>query len=256
MNRIDKCFEELKAQGRKALITFVTAGDPDLETTEKAVLEMFDKGADIVELGVPFSDPVAEGESIQRASIRSLSGGTNLVKILDMIKNIRTNTDKPLVLMMYINTIFVYGTEKFFTQCAEYGIDGVIMPDLPYEERDEVLEYADRHGVYTINILAPASHGRIKKIASDSKGFIYSVLPAGNDADSCGYEDFLNTIKENASCPFAADFAVSDPEQAGKIAALCDGMIISPAVVDIMEKHGRDSVPFIAEYTAALRKAL
>ena len=147
MNRIDACFEKLKSENKKALITFITAGDPDLETTEKLVYEMFDKGADLIELGVPFSDPLAEGVTIQKASLRALQAGTNLSKIFETVERIRKNTDKPLLLMMYINTIYVYGTEKFFSECAQYGIDGVIVPDMPYEERDEVLSYAEKHGV-------------------------------------------------------------------------------------------------------------
>ena len=138
MNRIDKAFAELKAAGKKALITFVTAGDPDLDTTEKAVTEMFGNGADIIELGVPFSDPVAEGPVIQEASLRSLEGGTNLDKIFGIVINIRRKTDKPLLLMMYLNTVFRYGTERFFEKCRMTGIDGVIIPDMPYEEKDEV----------------------------------------------------------------------------------------------------------------------
>ena len=163
MNRIDKCFEELKAAGKKALITFITAGDPDLETTEKLVLEMYDKGADIIELGVPFSDPVAEGVTIQKASLRSLSGGTNLTKIFDTVKNIRSKTDKPLLLMMYINTIFVYGTEKFFSQCAEYGIDGVIVPDMPYEEREKITLIAAERAAYQLTDIAAVSVAHSKQ---------------------------------------------------------------------------------------------
>ena len=143
MNRIDACLSKLKAEGKKALITFLTAGDPSLDTTEKLVLTMFDNGADIIEIGVPFSDPIAEGTTIQEASLRALSTGeTNLDTIFELVKRLRTKTDKPLVLMMYINTIFRYGTEKFFKLCKEDGIDGVIVPDLPYEERDEILPYA------------------------------------------------------------------------------------------------------------------
>ena len=178
-NRIDSCFEQLKAKGEKALITFVTAGDPDMETTEKLVLEMFDKGADIIELGVPFSDPIAEGKTIQLASQRSLRGGTTLDKIFDMVRSLRTKTDKPLLLMMYVNTIFKYGTERFFKNCAELSIDGVIVPDLPFEERDEIQPAADKYGIYNINLVSPTSADRVSMIAKESKGFLYVVSSLG-----------------------------------------------------------------------------
>ena len=174
-NRIDSCFEKLKSDGKKALITFVTAGDPDIETTEKNIMEMLENGSDIVEIGVPFSDPIAEGATIQKASLRSLENGTNLDMIFDMVTNLRKKTQKPLVLMMYVNTIFRFGTEKFFSLCKEREIDGVIVPDLPFEERDETQEYADRNGIYNIYLVAPTSHERIKMIAEKSKGFLYIV---------------------------------------------------------------------------------
>ena len=146
MNRIDAAFEKLRAQNEKALITFITAGDPDMDTTVDTVLSMFENGADIVELGVPFSDPIAEGVTIQESSLRSLNGGTTLDGIFDAVARIRERTDKPLILMMYLNTIFVYGTERFFDRCETLGIDGVIVPDMPYEEREEIAPYAEKYG--------------------------------------------------------------------------------------------------------------
>ena len=260
MNRIDKCFEELKAAGKKALITFITAGDPDLETTEKLVLEMYDKGADIIELGVPFSDPVAEGVTIQKASLRSLSGGTNLTKIFDTVKNIRSKTDKPLLLMMYINTIFVYGTEKFFSQCAEYGIDGVIVPDMPYEERDEIQGYADKYGIININLVAPTSHGRIKEIAEHSTGFLYCVSSTGvtgtRSSFNTDFDEFFGTIKKYAKCPCAVGFGISNPEQAAKMASYCDGVIVGSAVVKVVEKYGKDSVTEVGKFVHSLKAAI
>ena len=178
-NRIDACFEKLKAENKKALVTFITAGDPNMDTTEKCVLEMYNNGSDIIEIGVPFSDPIAEGATIQKASLRSLSGGTNLDKIFDLVRKLRTQTDKPMLLMMYINTIFKYGTAKFFELCKETQIDGVIVPDMPFEEREELQSEAEKNGIYTIFLVAPTSHERVKMIAEKSKGFLYVVSSLG-----------------------------------------------------------------------------
>ncbi|MGN0642414.1 MAG: tryptophan synthase subunit alpha [Huintestinicola sp.] len=260
MNRIDICFDELKKQNKKALITFVTSGDPDLETTEKTVLEMYDKGADIVELGVPFSDPIAEGPVIQRASLRSLSNGTNLDKIFGIVDNIRKKTDKPLVLMMYLNTLFVYGTEKFFRICSEKGVDGVIVPDMPFEEREEILSAAEKYNVYNINLVAPTSHDRIKMIASESKGFLYCVSSTGvtgmRSGFSTDFDSLFKLIGENASCPYCVGFGISSPEQAKKMSAYCDGVIVGSAIVKLMEEHGRDSAAPVGEFVSALKSAL
>ena len=258
-NRIDSCFAELKKQGKKALIEFVTAGDPDLETTEKLVLELFDKGADIVELGVPFSDPIAEGKTIQKASLRSLSGGTTLDKIFVTVKNLREKTDKPLILMMYINTIFRYGTERFFDKCKEYGIDGVIVPDLPFEERDEIADEAEKHGVYSINLVAPTSAERVSTIAAESKGFLYVVSSLGVTGTrteiTTDFDKLLAPLK-GGSVPYCIGFGISSPELAKKMASHADGVIVGSALVNIIADKGRESVPAAGEFTASLKAAI
>ena len=260
MNRIEKCFEELSARGEKALITFITAGDPDLGTTEKLVLEMFADGADIIELGVPFSDPIAEGVTIQEASLRSLKAGTNLDRIFDTVKNIREKTDKPLILMMYINTIFVYGTARFFEKCREYGIDGVIVPDLPYEERDEILADAERNGIFNINLAAPTSHDRVKEIASGSKGFLYCVSSTGvtgtRSSFTTDFDEFFGTIKKYAKCPCAVGFGISDAEQAKKMSGYCDGVIVGSAIVKIVAKYGTESPEKVGSFVKELKQAI
>ncbi|MCR5166701.1 MAG: tryptophan synthase subunit alpha [Oscillospiraceae bacterium] len=260
MNRIEKCFDELRRKNEKALITFVTAGDPDLETTEKLVYKMFDSGADIIELGVPFSDPIAEGVTIQRASLRSLNGGTNLTKIFETVKRIREKTDKPLILMMYINTIYVYGTERFFAQCREYGIDGVIVPDLPFEERDEVIGEAEKNGILQINLVAPTSHDRIREIASASRGFLYCVSSTGvtgtRSSFTTDFEEFFGTIKKYVRCPYAVGFGISNPEQAKKMAGYCSGVIVGSAIVRIVAENGRESVDKVGEFVSSLKKAI
>lgn len=260
MNRIEKCFSDLKERNEKALITFITAGDPDLEATERAVFEMFDNGADIIELGVPFSDPVAEGVTIQKSSLRSLKNGTNLTKIFETVKRIREKTEKPLILMMYINTIFVYGTDRFFADCKQYGIDGVIVPDMPFEERDEVQEFAEKYGVLNINLVAPTSRNRIEKIASESKGFLYCVSSTGVTGVRSGYttdfDDFFGTIRKYAKCPCAVGFGISGPEQAKKMSGYCDGVIVGSAIVRIFEEKGADAPKAAGEFVKSLKEAI
>ena len=260
MNRIDSRFAELKAQNRKALITFITAGDPDMQSTEENVLAMFDSGADIIELGVPFSDPIAEGVTIQESSLRSLSGGTTLDKIFPTVESIRSKTDKPLILMMYLNTIFVYGCEKFFERCKSTGIDGVIVPDMPYEEREEVAPYAEKYGIHCINLVSPASHDRIRTIAADSKGFLYCVSSNGvtgvRSEYKTDFDEFFGIIKGSAKCPCCVGFGISGGEQAKKMAGYCDGVIVGSAIVKICAKYGKESAVHVGEFVKELRTAL
>ncbi|MBQ6674933.1 MAG: tryptophan synthase subunit alpha [Ruminococcus sp.] len=259
-NRIDTCFEQLKAKNEKALITFVTAGDPDMETTEKAVLKMLENGADIVELGVPFSDPIAEGPTIQKASLRSLSGGTTLDKIFDLVKALRQKTDKPLLLMMYINTIFKYGTERFFKTCQQAEIDGVIVPDMPFEERDEIQGTADKYGIYNINLVAPTSKERIKMIAEQSKGFVYVVSSLGVTGTrkeiTTDFETLLSPFKEGSYCPYCIGFGISSPEQAKSISKYADGVIVGSAVVNIIAEQGKNSPEAVGEFTGKLKGSM
>lgn len=259
-NRIDLCFDKLKANGEKALITFVTAGDPGISETEKYVLSMFENGADIVELGVPFSDPIAEGITIQKASLRSLNAKTTLDKIFELVKNLREKTDKPLLLMMYLNTIFVYGTEKFFKNCLDYQIDGVIVPDMPYEERDEILETADKYGVYNINLVAPTSHDRVAEIAGNSRGFLYCVSSLGvtgtRSKFDTDFDEFFSLINKSVSCPACVGFGISSPEQAKRMSSYCDGVIVGSAIVKIIEKYGSNAADKVGEFVKSLKDAM
>ena len=259
-NRIDACFEDLKQDNKKALITFVTAGDPDLDTTQRLVLEMFDKGSDMVEIGVAFSDPIAEGPTIQRASLRALKNKTNLDQIFQLVKRLRTQTDKPLLLMMYLNTIFRYGTERFFKLCRENGLDGVIIPDLPFEERDEVQSFADENGIYNIYLAAPTSHERIKMIAEEAKGFLYIVSSLGvtgtRQEISTDFDYLLSPLKEGKYCPACIGFGISDGEQAKKMASNCDGAIIGSAIVNIIEQNGKEAVTPVGEFIDSVRRAM
>lgn len=261
MNRIDACLSKLREEGKKALITFITAGDPSLDTTEKLVLTMFDNGADIIELGVPFSDPIAEGKTIQESSLRSLSTGkTNLDTIFELVKRLRVQTDKPLVLMMYINTIFRYGTERFFKLCKETGIDGVIVPDLPYEERDEILPYAKANGIIAISLVTPASHERINAIASQAEGFLYCVSSNGvtgtRSSFSTDFDSFFSEVKKNCKIPAMVGFGISSPEQAKTMSGYCDGVIVGSAVVKLVAQYGKDSAEKVGEFTRSLKEAM
>ena len=260
MNRIDRKFDELKQQGRKALITFVTAGDPDLDTTIDLVLAMEKGGADIVELGVPFSDPVAEGPVIQEASLRSLQNGTTLKKIFEMVKKLRQKTDMPLLLMMYVNTIFRFGTQRFFDLCVECGIDGVIVPDLPFEERDEIKGFADAAGVYSISLVAPTSHERIKMIAEASKGFLYCVSSTGvtgvRDRFSTDFQEFFDAIERYTAVPAAVGFGIATPEQAKIMKQYCEGVIVGSAIVEKVAEYGTKAAEPVGSLVASLRQAL
>ncbi len=260
MNRIDQTFEALKQQGKKALITFITAGDAGLETTESLVLAMEKAGADIIELGIPFSDPIAEGPVIQEASVRSLKNGTHLLDVFQMVRRLREKTQIPLVMMMYLNSIFGFGTERFFTLCQETGIDAVIVPDMPFEEKDEIQGFADRHGVYSISLVAPTSHDRIAMIAKESQGFLYCVSSTGvtgmRNQYTTNFQEFFGTIKKYAKVPCAVGFGISGPKQAAQMKDYCDGVIVGSAIVNLVGKYGKESPKPVEEFVSSLRNAL
>lgn len=260
MNRIDLKLKKLKEHNKKALITFITSGDGGYETTENAVYEMVRAGADIIELGVPFSDPIAEGPVIQNASERSLANGTTLVGIFEMVNKIRKNTEIPLLLMMYLNTIFRFGTEKFFNLCKQNGIDGVIVPDLPFEEKDEIQDMADKYGIISISLVAPTSEERIEKIASNASGFLYCVSSTGvtgmRNEFTTNFDDFFKKIKTYSKIPCALGFGISTPEQVKDIKQYCDGVIVGSAIVKQVEKYGENSPKKIYEFVSSLRNAL
>ncbi len=258
MNRIDRKFRELN--GEKALITFITAGDPDLDTTKRLVLEMEKSGADLIELGVPFSDPIAEGPTIQKASVRALRGGVTLVKIFSLVRELRQVSDIPLLLMMYINTIYRFGTRRFFDLCVETGIDGVIIPDLPFEEKDEVDGFAKAADVRLISLVAPTSHQRIAAIASSAEGFLYCVSSLGvtgtRSEFKTNFDEFFGEIKKSVKIPCCVGFGISNPEQARKMSSYCDGAIVGSGIVKIVEKYGKDCVAPVGEFVKSLKDGM
>jgi tryptophan synthase alpha chain len=257
-NKIDLKFKELN--GKKALITFITGGHFGYETTKKLVLEMEKAGADIIEIGVPFSDPVAEGPVIQQSSAEALSQGATLAGIFNCIDELRSETQIPILLMLYINSIFAYGTEKFFQKCKECSIDGVIVPDLPLEEYAEIAEYADRFNVHSIHLVAPTSDTRIQQIVENTKGFIYCVSSTGvtgmRSEFQTDFDKFFNQIKQFSDTPACVGFGISNPQQAKKMSEYCDGVIVGSAIVKIVSEYGENSVEKVAEFTKSLKDAM
>ncbi|MEG2596789.1 MAG: tryptophan synthase subunit alpha [Oscillospiraceae bacterium] len=257
MNRIDRKFVELKTQNKKALITFATAGDPSLDLTEKLVLQMEQSGADIVEIGIPFSDPAAEPPVIQQASLRSLANGITLIKILEMIKNLRQKTEIPLVLMMYINTIFRFGTKRFFDLCVSCGIDGVIVPDMPFEEKAEIEREVKRTGVFSISMVAPTSHARIQMIAENGSGFLYAVPSEGaKNAFSANPKVFFQEVKAHTNVPVIVGFGADSFSQIRLQKEYGDGIIVDTAIMKEIEKLGEDCLSAVGNKIVAFRNAL
>jgi len=263
MNRIDSKFGELKRKGGKALITFITAGDPDLDTTFELVLEMERKGADIIELGVPFSDPLADGTTIQRASQRALGNKVRLKDILKLVRRLRMKTEIPIVLMSYLNPVYKYGLEEFARICRRIGVDGVIIPDLVPEEAEEWLRVARVNKLSTIFLAAPTSSPeRIRNIASKSRGFLYYVSLTGvtgaRDKLNSKVVEALKAIKKMTNKPVACGFGISNPEQAGKVSRYSDGVIVGSAIIDVIEKspNRRAMLRQVGNFVASLRKKM
>lgn len=255
MSNIAKAFEN-----GKAFIPFITCGDPDLETTAAVVRAAVDNGADLIELGIPFSDPTAEGPVIQGANLRALRGGVKTDKVFDLVRELRTDVTVPIVFMTYANVVFSYGAEKFISTCAEIGIDGLILPDIPFEEKEEFLPVCRKYGVALISLIAPTSENRIGMIAREAEGFIYLVSSLG----VTGMRSEINTdlgsivkiIRENTSVPCAVGFGISTPEQAGKMAAISDGAIVGSAIVRLLEQHGKEAPKYVGELVKAMKEAL
>jgi tryptophan synthase, alpha chain (EC 4.2.1.20) len=261
-DRIAEAFERQKKQGKKALITFITAGDPDLETTERLVLAMEKSGANLIELGIPFSDPVAEGPVIQQADLRALKNGICTDDVFDAVAKIREKTQIPLVFMVYVNCIFVYGKERFFKRCSESGVDGVIIPDLPYEEKGEVHGEAAKFGIKVISLVAPTSRERIEMIAKDAEGFLYCVSSEGvtgiRESFSTDFDSYFETINRYAKVPTALGFGISKPEAAKALQKYTDGIIIGSAIMKLVgEAANADSaVESVSEFVGNVRKAM
>lgn len=255
MSNIRKAFEN-----GKAFIPFITCGDPDLETTGKVVREAVANGADLIELGIPFSDPTAEGVVIQGANIRALAGGVTTDKIFDFVAELRKDVKIPMVFMTYANVVFSYGAERFMKKCVETGMDGIILPDIPFEEKGEFTEIAKKYGVEMISLVAPTSENRIAMIAKEAEGFIYVVSSLGvtgtRSEITTNIGDIVSVIRENTDVPCAVGFGISNPEQAKKMAGLSDGAIVGSAIIKIIEKYGKDSPAYVGEYIKSMKDAI
>jgi len=262
MNRIDKKFKELRESNKKALITFVTAGDPTLEATVNLVKEMEKQGADIIELGIPYSDPIAEGPVIQEANKRALKNGIKIKDVMDAVKEIRKTVEVPVLYLLYFNCILQYGPEKFFRDCADSGVDGVIIPDLPFEEKDEIEDTALKNNIYIISLVSPTSKDRIKAISKNAKGFLYCVSSLGvtgiRKKFDTNFEDFFSSINEATDLPKALGFGISTTEHVRQLGKYCDGLIVGSAIVKKIGEsiNEQTAVECVGEFVNELRKAL
>lgn len=255
MSKIAKAFEH-----GKAFIAFVTCSDPDLETTGAVVRAAVENGADLIELGIPFSDPMAEGPVIQGANLRALRGGVTTDKIFAFVKELRTEVSVPMVFMTYANVIFSYGADRFISTCRNIGMDGLIVPDLPYEEKEEFLPYCEKYGVDLISLIAPTSAQRIAMIAKEAQGFLYVVSSLGvtgtRNEITTDLDAITKIVRENTKVPCAIGFGISTPEQARNIAASADGFIVGSAIVSIIAEHGRDAAGYVGDYVKKMKDAL
>ncbi len=255
MSKIKNAF----AQG-KAFIPFITCGYPNLETTAACVREMVKNGADLIELGIPFSDPTAEGPVIQEANLKALQGGVTTEKVFDFVKNLRQDIKIPLVFMTYANVVFGYGAEKFISTCAKIGIDGIILPDVPFEEKNEFLPLCRKYKIDLISMIAPTSENRIAKISSEAEGFLYIVSSLGVTGTrteiTTDLAPMIKIVRENTKIPCAIGFGISNPEQAKNMSKLADGVIVGSAIINIISKYGEKAAPYVGEFVKNMKEGM
>ncbi|MBR1876796.1 MAG: tryptophan synthase subunit alpha [Lachnospiraceae bacterium] len=246
--------------GKKAFIPFITGGDPDLDTTKELIIAMQDAGADLIEIGVPFSDPLAEGPVIQEADERALDAGFTTDRLFDMVGSLKGEMRIPLVFMTYINPVFSYGTDKFLDRCVKAGICGIIVPDVPYEEKDEIAGSCREHGIELVSMIAPTSKDRIREIASDAEGFLYCVSSLGvtgvRSEITTDVGAMIALAKEVTDIPCAVGFGISTPKQAYEMAKLSDGAIVGSAIVRIIAEHKKDSKGYVYDYVRSMKEAV
>ena len=244
----------------KAFIAFLTCGDPDLATTEALLPAMAEAGADLIELGIPFSDPTAEGPVIQAANLRALSAGATTDAIFEMVRRVRPRVSVPLAFMTYANVVFSYGMERFLQRAQEAGVDALILPDVPFEEKQEFAPACRAHGIDLISLVAPTSENRIAMIAGEAEGFVYCVSSLGvtgvRDAITSDVGRMVELVRAAGHVPAAVGFGISTPAQAAEMSQKADGVIVGSAIVRIIEQYGRDAVPKVAEYIRAMKQAM
>ena len=255
MSRIKEAFSN-----QKALIVFITGGDPNLNITEELLYAMEEAGADLIEIGIPFSDPVAEGPVIQAANERALQVGTTTDQLFELIARARKRVTVPLVFLTYMNPVYTYGTERFMKKCQESGVDGVIIPDVPYEEREELSGVMKQYGIERISMIAPTSKERIAMIAKESEGFLYCVSSLGvtgiRSDISTDLPGMLAIAREVTEVPCAIGFGISIPEQAKEMAATADGVIVGSAIVKLVGEYQEDCVTKVSEYVKSMKEAI
>lgn len=262
MNRIDEKFRNLKSENKKALIMFLTAGDPDFNWTKKIVLNVCKAGADIVELGIPYSDPLADGPVIQNSSQRALENGAKIVDIMNCASQIRKNTEVPLVYLVYYNSIFKYGIENFLKDSSKSGIDGIIIPDLPVEERKSIIDVSLKFNIHLIPLVAPTSKKRIKSIVTSGGGFVYCVSKNGvtgiDESIKTDMKEYMDMIEEYTQLPKAIGFGIKNSEMASKLKNYCDGVILGSAFVDMIDKSNDidEAIKNTVKFTRELRKSI
>lgn len=246
--------------GGKAFIAFITCGDPDLATTAAAVKAAAENGADLIELGIPFSDPTAEGPVIQGANLRALRGGVTTDQIFSFVRELRQEVKIPMVFMTYANVVFSYGADRFISTCKDIGIDGLILPDIPYEEKEEFLPFCRQYGVDLISMIAPTSENRIAMIAREAEGFLYIVSSLGVTGTrkeiTTDLSSIIKVVRQNTDIPCAIGFGISTPEQAARMAALSDGAIVGSAIIRLLEQYGREAPAHIGEYVRSMKQAI
>lgn len=256
MNRIDNAFKRLKESNKKALVPFVTCGDVSVEKTAELIKEIYEVGGDIVEIGVPFSDPLADGEIIQESYNRALKNGTKLKDVFKCVELVRSTCEIPLILMTYYNVIYCYGVERFLKEAMDKGVDGLIVPDIPLEERAELMRICDENNIYLIPLVAPTSKERISKIVKNSKGFVYCVSTNGTTGErstvNSNIDEYLNMVREYTKIPILVGFGISSRETVAKIKNYCDGVIIGSAIVKRMMKGNEEVIEFLRDVNEEL----
>ncbi|QFJ55932.1 tryptophan synthase subunit alpha [Pseudobutyrivibrio xylanivorans] len=254
MSKITKAFEN-----KKAFVPFITCGDPDLDTTKKIIKELADNGADLIELGIPFSDPTAEGPVIMEANIRALANKITTDDVFEMVGEVSGQVDVPLVFMTYANVVYSYGSERFFKRCKETGICGIILPDVPFEEKAEFEDVAEEYDVEFISMIAPTSEDRIDTITADAKGFIYIVSSlgvTGTRAELNGnIKSLVERVRKNTDVPCAVGFGISTPEQAAEMASISDGAIVGSAIVRVIAEHGKEAPEHVGKFVRHMKEA-
>ncbi len=256
-NKIESCLEKLKNENKKALVTFITSGCGGYDFTEEAVLTMEKSGADIVEIGIPFSDPVAESPVIQSVAVKALAQGTTIAGTFEMIKRLRTKTEMPIIMTLYMNNVFCSGIDAFFKKCNDAGVDGVIIHDLPYEELDDVQSAADSNGIIIINNVTPVSLDRIEKIAKVSKGFLYCLSCEKVNVGEKKFDEFFDLVHKYSNVPNMLGFGISGLDEIEKIKPYCDGTVVDSSVIQMIDENDlKGSLDKISGFVGALRKAL